>query len=69
MPASVGAIVGQFKSQVTKRLKSLEGILDEPLWQRNYYEHVIRDEDDLNRIREYIQNNSIRWLEDEYYAP
>jgi putative transposase len=69
MPASVGAIVGQFKSQVTKRLKSLEGTLDEPFWQRNYYEHVIRDEDDLNRIREYIQNNSIRWLEDEYYAP
>ena len=31
------------------------------LWQRNYYEHVIRNEDSLNRIREYIQNNPARW--------
>src|SRR3972149_5013877 len=28
-----------------------------PLWQRNYYEHIIRNEDGLNKIREYIQNN------------
>jgi len=69
MPRSIGAIVGQFKSQVTKQLHSTERKSKEPFWQRNYYEHVIRDEADLNRIREYIQNNSIRWLEDEYYAP
>ena len=30
-------------------------------WQRNYYEHVIRNEDSLNRIREYIVNNPLRW--------
>ena len=53
-PASLGSIVGQFKSQVTKRIIALWGPEKEPLWQRNYYEHVIRDEEDLNRIREYI---------------
>ena len=68
-PASVGSIVGQFKSQVTKRIIALWGPQKGPIWQRNYYEHVVRDEDDLNRIREYIQNNPIGWLEDEYYAP
>lgn len=31
------------------------------LWQRNYYEHVIRDEDSLNRIRQYITENPLRW--------
>jgi hypothetical protein len=31
------------------------------LWQRNYYEHLIRDEDSLNRIREYIATNPLRW--------
>jgi REP element-mobilizing transposase RayT len=67
MPRSIGAIVGQFKSQVTKRLNSTTG--KEPIWQRNYYEHIIRDEDDLNRIREYIEYNPARWSEDEYYAP
>lgn len=36
-------------------------------WQRNYYDHIIRDENDLNRIREYIVNNPARWEEDDYY--
>lgn len=36
------------------------------LWQRNYYEHIIRNEEDLNDIREYIINNPINWSIDEY---
>ncbi len=36
-------------------------------WQRNYYEHVIRDERDLNRIREYIVNNPLKWELDRYF--
>ncbi len=35
------------------------------LWQRNYYEHIIRNEDDLNSIREYIRYNPLKWDEDE----
>jgi len=31
------------------------------LWQRNYYEHIIRNDDELNRIREYIINNPLKW--------
>jgi putative transposase len=38
------------------------------LWQRNYYEHIVRDEIDLNRIREYIANNPVKWETDEYYV-
>ncbi|HSW39300.1 MAG TPA: hypothetical protein VLL97_07400 [Acidobacteriota bacterium] len=34
------------------------------LWQRNYYEHIIRDDDELNRIREYIVNNPAKWALD-----
>jgi len=37
------------------------------LWQRNYYEHIIRDEDDYNRIREYICENPLKWQSDENY--
>jgi len=40
------------------RLLSRSG---QPLWQRNYYEHVIRDEESLNRLREYIATNPLRW--------
>ncbi len=36
-----------------------------PVWQRNYYEHVIRNEDDLKMVREYIQNNPLKWALDE----
>jgi REP element-mobilizing transposase RayT len=35
------------------------------VWQRNYHEHIIRNENDLNRIREYIVGNPARWAEDE----
>jgi REP element-mobilizing transposase RayT len=35
------------------------------LWQRNYYEHVIRDEEELNRLRQYISENSANWQTDE----
>lgn len=60
-PYSVGSIVGSFKSAVSKRIRE---IWDEPrshIWQRNYYEHVIRDENELNRIRQYIVDNPAKW--------
>jgi len=36
-------------------------------WQRNYYEHIIRNDVEMNRIREYINNNAINWEDDEYF--
>ena len=38
------------------------------LWQRSYHEHVIRNEDDYRQIRDYIENNPARWVEDRYYT-
>jgi len=38
------------------------------LWQRNYWEHVIRNDLDLHEIREYIQNNPLKWELDSLYA-
>jgi putative transposase len=58
---SLGAFVGGFKSAVTKRISELSGLPRTPVWQRNYFEHVIRNEDSLNRIREYILDNPVRW--------
>lgn len=50
-----------FKSAVTKRINILRNTPGEPLWQRNYWEHIIRNEFELNRIREYINTNPARW--------
>ena len=67
---ALGDIVGAFKSITTHEY--IQGVDNKNwrqyykrLWQRNYYEHVIRDEADLNRIRDYIQSNPANWDEDE----
>jgi putative transposase len=60
-PRSLGSFVAGFKSATTKRINDLRGTPGVPLWQRNYYEHVIRNEEELHRIREYIQTNPLRW--------
>lgn len=61
---SIASIVGSFKSTVTKRINDYRGTPGLPVWQRNYYEHIIRDEQSLIRIREYIANNPFQWALD-----
>ena len=62
--ASLGAILGQFKSIATKRARKECLLSDRSLWQRGYYDHVIRNDADLHRIREYIATNPRRWALD-----
>ena len=65
---SLGAVLGQFKSAVTKQSRRLSNPPSTPIWQRNYHEHIIRNERALNEIREYIMHNPARWHDDELYA-
>jgi len=58
---SIGAIMAQFKSNVTKRSNPIRNNPGCPVWQRNYYERVIRNDDELARAREYIVNNPLKW--------
>ena len=58
---SVASIVGSFKSAATKRINYHRGTPGAPVWQRNYYEHIIRDDESLNLIRNYIADNPLRW--------
>jgi putative transposase len=64
-PKTLGSFIAGFKSSVTKQINHLRAAPGRPVWQRNYYEHVIRNETDLEEIREYIQNNPLKWLKDE----
>lgn len=59
-PKSLGAIVAQFKAGTTRRINAIQGTGGRPLWQRNYYEHIVRNAHRLNRIRRYIQENPSR---------
>jgi REP element-mobilizing transposase RayT len=58
-------LIGAFKTVSTKRINALRGSPGMPVWQRNYYEHVIRDESEFNRILEYVINNPAAWDKDE----
>ena len=61
IPGSLGAIVRLFKSMTTRRINLLRNTPGAAVWQRNYYEHIIRHERALNAIRRYILENPLRW--------
>jgi putative transposase len=63
-PRSSSSFVAGFKSAATKRINAIRGNPGTPVWQRNYYEHIIRNENALNAVRRYIQNNPLMWPHD-----
>ncbi len=65
----LGKIIAYFKYASTKNFRLLGGVSFGRLWQRGYHDHVIRNETDLKRIREYIQNNPRKWHLDRYFDP
>jgi REP element-mobilizing transposase RayT len=62
---SLGAIVGSFKSAATKCVNEYRHMPKGKLWQRNYHEHIIRDDESLKNIRHYIRYNPQNWNADE----
>jgi REP element-mobilizing transposase RayT len=60
--------IGRFKMLSSKRVNSLRGTPGKPLWQKSYWDRIIRDEKDLNRIRSYIRNNPSQWEKDYLYG-
>ncbi|NOX38685.1 MAG: hypothetical protein GXO78_14235 [Calditrichaeota bacterium] len=65
---TIGSIVRGFKIGVTKWARQHTNVYH--VWQRNYYEHIIRNDNELNRIREYIINNPLIWARDnENFTP
>ena len=60
-PRSLGAIVGNYKSVTARRVNRVRKTPGVPVWQRNYYERAIRNERELNAIRQYITDNPLNW--------
>ncbi|MCP9441172.1 MAG: hypothetical protein NNA20_01135 [Nitrospira sp.] len=61
---SIPTVIRSFKSAVTTHITQQRGTPGAPVWQRNYYEHIIRNEGELHGIREYITNNPLQWAMD-----
>lgn len=60
-PGSVGAIVQNYKSVASRKINKLRSTAGAPVWQRNYWEHIIRNEQAYQRIANYIINNPAQW--------
>lgn len=64
IPGSLGAIVGQYKSRVTKSINRLRRTPGKEIWQRNYFDRIIRNDKELLAIKKYIIDNPLQWSED-----
>jgi len=60
-PRSLGSIIAGFKSVATKRINELRHTPSFPVWQRRFYDRVIRNDKELSNIRDYIHNNVFQW--------
>ncbi len=58
---SLTTIIRSFKSATTRAINLAHSTQGHPFWQRGYYEHIIRNDEELTRIREYIDTNPLRW--------
>lgn len=63
-PKPLGRLIGAFKTVSTKQVNAMRQTPGSTLWQRNYWEHVVRNEADLERIRTYIEGNPGSWAAD-----
>ena len=59
---TLGNIIGWYKYQVTKQFNQSFGAPGEKLFQRSYYDHVIRNQQDYDEVWQYIENNPIKWI-------
>ena len=64
---ALGKIVAYFKYQSTKHINQHRNTPGTRIWQRNYHDHIIRDDADLQRIRQYIQDNPMKWALDQLH--
>jgi REP element-mobilizing transposase RayT len=64
---TLGRLISAFKTVSTKKINVLRDAPGIPLWQRNYYEHIIRNQDGMNKIRQYIVNNPVSWQIDQLH--
>jgi putative transposase len=58
---SLGSFIAGFKSITTKRINEIRGTPGAAVWQRNYHEHIIDNDEELQRLRQYIEDNPRRW--------
>ncbi|MFR8010986.1 MAG: transposase [Clostridia bacterium] len=74
MPNHIHLIVIKSKTEksISEDIRALKSVVSRavgrPIWQKSFYDHIIRDEEDYLTKAEYIENNPSKWIEDELYS-
>ena len=64
VPGSISTVIGSYKSIVSKRINIIWQTKGQSIWQRNFYEHIGREQKSIDHIRKYIVNNPLCWADD-----
>ena len=64
VPKSISSFVAGFKSSVTKKINEFRNTPKLPVWHERFHDHIVRNEEEFNRIRMYIKNNPLKWEKD-----
>lgn len=64
----LGRLIGAFETVSTKKINQIRGTQGAKLWQRDFWDHIIRNETELNRIRQYIRHNPMNWQSDSLFT-
>jgi len=67
-PKSISSFIAGFKSSATKRINEIRNSAKLPVWQSRFHDRIIRNEDEYNRIKQYIAANPINWINDEFFS-
>ena len=62
----ISKVVGYVKMNSSKEIHKIVG--DSPIWQRSFYDHIIRDRQDYDKIAKYVQDNPFKWQDDCFYS-
>ena len=67
-PNSLISVIGWLKYQITKDVRETVRFVDFPLFQRSFYDHIVRNQDDYERIAKYMFENPVMWQEDRFFS-
>jgi len=66
-PRSISSFVAIFKSKTTKKIREMIGNPEQKVWQNNYHDHIVRNQESFDKIYNYIENNPLMWRKDTFF--
>ena len=65
---TISSIIGWFKHQTTKYINNENNVVYKKIWQRSFYDHIVRNTNEYYEIWQYIDENPVKWANDKHYS-